>query len=303
VLLADEMGLGKTAQALAIIAQYLDAEGPALVVTPSSLGGVWKEQTRRWLPQLLASDVQLIRGMQDLPLPTARIVIVSYAIFVRGAARLSKRLHGDPWKIVVCDEAHYLKNPASQRGTILLPMLQACNRAVLVTGTPTPKQASEAYSLLHALRPMQCPFKEWCDRYGTGQTERREAEVAALLSEVMIRRMKTEVLDQLPEKIRQRICLQLPVGKTGTMKKLQQEAREGSRVSDEQHFKQLSELKEVAAQDYVEYLLDACNDKFLLFGHHRSMLDALEKTIVKRRVGLPSVGATRLCAGLRRALF
>jgi len=41
----------------------------------------------------------------------------------------------------------------------------------------------------------------------------------------------------------------------------------------------------VAAQDYVEYLLDACNSKFLLFGHHRSMLDALEKIIVKRRVG------------------
>jgi len=69
------------------------------------------------------------------------------------------------------------------------------------------------------------------------------------------------------------------------MKKLQQEAQEGSRVSDEQHFKQLSELKQVAAQDYVEYLLDACDTKFLLFGHHHSMLDALEKTIVKRHVG------------------
>jgi len=279
ILLADEMGLGKTAQALTIMAQYLDQEGPALVVTPSSIGGVWKEQALHWMPQLHASEVQLVRGLQDRPLPQARIVIVSYALFAREPKSFSRTSQGEPWQIVACDEAHYLRNPSSQRCKSLMPMLQSARRCLLVTGTPAPKQASEAFSLLHALRPLGCTFQEWSARYGAKRTEHREAEVAALLSEVMVRRMKADVLDQLPPKHRQRILLQLPASKAGALKKLQADA-----LSDDEHFKQLARVKEAAAQDYTEYLIDASGQKFLLFAHHISMLDALEKTLNKREV-------------------
>jgi len=261
----------------------LDQEGPALVVAPSSLGGVWKEQALRWLPKLRASEVQLVRGMQDRPLPQARIVIVSYAVFVKGAKGFSRTYRGDEWQIVACDEAHYLRNPTSQRAKALLPVLRSAPRCVLVTGTPAPKQASEAYSLLHALRPLGCSFQEWCSRYGSERTEHREAEVAALLSEVMVRRMKADVMDQLPPKHRQRILLQLPGGKAGALKRLQADSQ--GQVGDEEYFRQLASLKEAAAQDYAEYLIDASGKKFLLFAHHISMLDALESTCRKREVG------------------
>jgi len=284
VLLADEMGLGKTLQALTVVAHYLEEQGPALVVAPSSLGSVWRDQAKRWLPKLRQSEVQLITSTKEQPLVQSKIVIVSYALFARSPDTYSRTSGGEDWQIVVCDEAHYLRNPSSQRAKALLPVLHNAHRAVLVTGTPTPKQASEAFVLLHALRPMQCSFKEWCDRYGSGRTEHRETEVAALLAEVMVRRLKADVLDQLPPKHRQRIELSIPASASAIVKKLQAEAQAGGHVDDEEHFRQLARVKEVATQDYVEYLLDASSVKFILFAHHISMLDAFSKTLHKRDV-------------------
>jgi len=285
VLLADEMGLGKTVQALAVVAHYLDCEGPVLIVTPSSLGGVWRDEARRWLPWLRPSEVQLILSTKERPGPTSRLVIVSYALFARLPDVFGCTARGEAWQIIVCDEAHYLRNPASQRSRALLPLLQGARHALLVTGTPTPKQASDAFALVHALRPLGCTFKEWCDRYGSGRTENREAEVAALLFELMVRRVKADVLDQLPPKHRQRVALSFPPSMASTLKRLRVEAEEGNQAPDEQHFQQLAKVKEAAAQDYTEYLLDASDQKFLLFGHHISMLNALEHTVSKRGVG------------------
>eukprot|EP00440_Ansanella_granifera_P020168 gb/GFBE01021908.1/.p1 GENE.gb/GFBE01021908.1/~~gb/GFBE01021908.1/.p1 ORF type:complete len:734 (+),score=132.47 gb/GFBE01021908.1/:1-2202(+) len=283
VLLADEMGLGKTAQALAIIAQYLDHEGPALVVTPSSLGAVWRQQAKQWLPQLKPSEIQIATSVKDSPRSHAKLVIVSYALFVRAKAFYTSPSN-TPWQIVVCDEAHCLRNPTSQRGKALLPVLHGARRRVLITGTPTPKQASEAYTLVHALRHLGCNFQEWCARYGKDRTEHREAEVAALLLEVMVRRAKADVLDQLPQKRRQRVELQLSTAAATTLRKLQSQAASSNAVADDQHFRQLAQLKQAAVQEYIDYVLDASNEKFLLFAHHISMLDALTAALTQRGV-------------------
>lgn len=178
---------------------------------------------------------------------------------------------------MVCDEAHYLRNPASQRCKLLMPILQAASRAVLVTGTPTPKQASEAYSLIHALRPLSCSHKQWCERYAPVEASRkRESEVGALLAEVMVRREKSEVLSQLPERRRQCIALQLPKATESALRRL-----EGQRASDDEVFQELARVKEAAAEQYVEYLLEASSAKFLLFAHHKAMLDVLERAVTK----------------------
>eukprot|EP00931_Biecheleriopsis_adriatica_P102645 TRINITY_DN7758_c0_g1_i1.p1 TRINITY_DN7758_c0_g1~~TRINITY_DN7758_c0_g1_i1.p1 ORF type:complete len:727 (-),score=171.73 TRINITY_DN7758_c0_g1_i1:97-2211(-) len=274
-LLADEMGLGKTVQALAIIAQYLDQEGPALVVTPSSLGAVWRQQALQWLKALKPSEIQLVRSAREHPRSHAKLVIVPYALFIRAKA-LSSTPSGQPWQIVACDEAHCLRNPDSQRGKVLLPVLHRARRRLLITGTPTPKQASEAYTLLHGLKQLSCDFNEWCSRYGGKFTEQREAEIAALLYEVMVRRTKASVLDQLPPKHRRRIELQLPAK---ALRQLKSEKADDLGMAGDDHFRLLSKLKEAATQEYVDYLLEASEEKFLLFAHHISMLDALSAVL------------------------
>jgi len=284
ILLADEMGLGKTAQALSIVAQYLEDEGPALIVVPPSLPSVWREEALRWIPGLKKDDVQVNASIHDRPVAGKKIVIMSYVTFCRKPKVYDQTATGEPWQIIVCDEAHALRNPTSQRTKVLLPMVQRASRAILVTGTPTPKQGAEAYTLLHALRPLQCTLKEWQSRYssvrrdsGDLNGEDREVEIGCLLAEVMVRRAKSEVLSQLPEKRRQRIAIELPQAARTKLQSLQQ-------ARDEQHFEVLASLKEAAALDYVQYLLDGSSGKFLLFAHHLSMLNCLQRLLEKNRV-------------------
>eukprot|EP00971_Amphidinium_carterae_P115359 2284776-Amphidinium_carterae.1 len=85
-LLGDEMGLGKTLQALAIAAQYYE-EWPAIIIVPSALRLVWREQALAWLPHLLAAeDVQVVDSGKKTVDARARIVIVGYDLLQRHAA-------------------------------------------------------------------------------------------------------------------------------------------------------------------------------------------------------------------------
>ena len=79
-MLADEMGLGKTAQALAIIAHYLEEDGPALIVTPASLPGVWRDQAKQWLRAQLAS---VLLESKKKPYPRPRLSTTSLAHYMQ----------------------------------------------------------------------------------------------------------------------------------------------------------------------------------------------------------------------------
>jgi hypothetical protein len=105
-----------------------------------------------------------------------------------------------------------------------------------------------------------------------------EDEVAAMLGEVMIRRLKSDVMEQLPPRGRQRVEVQLSKNATAAVRKLQNYGL------DDEYFQELAMLKETAVQDYIDYLLEASSNKFLLFAHHRSMLDAIESFLMKRDV-------------------
>eukprot|EP00913_Durusdinium_trenchii_P019767 g18582.t1 len=144
VLLGDEMGLGKTAQALTLAAQF-PKDFPLLVVCPSSLRGNWREEAARWLPNQLLPNPEL--GLS-------------------GCCRCGWE-RGDAYRMVICDEAHYLKTPKSQRSEALRPVLQHARRCALLTGTPALAKASEIYALLQSLLPGLLPdnHNKFCERY------------------------------------------------------------------------------------------------------------------------------------------
>eukprot|EP00435_Cladocopium_sp_Y103_P003880 s3482_g1.t1 len=124
VLLGDEMGLGKTAQALTLASQF-PKDFPLLVVCPSSLRGNWLEEASRWLPPSVLPDpdwlpllqeehVQIVRKGSEKLRKNARVVVVSYDL-VAAQDTFRRTPHGRPYRMVICDEAHYLKSPSSQR--------------------------------------------------------------------------------------------------------------------------------------------------------------------------------------------
>lgn len=201
--LADEQGLGKTIEALAAI--EADGAYPAVVVCPASLKLNWAREVRRWLP---GREVQVISGTGSGPLPAAEISIVNYDIL---AARLAALSALGP-RALVLDEAHYCKNAAAKRTQAVHRLATAVPKDGLVlalTGTPVMNRPAELISQLRIIGRLS--------EFGSGaQFSRRFQGADAnlrlhwhLRSRCFVRRLKSEVLPQLPAKTRAIVPVEL----------------------------------------------------------------------------------------------
>jgi len=312
VLLADEMGLGKTAQALTLCSQF-PSDFPLLVVCPSSLRGNWREEASRWLPSIVSNPdrhIQVVRKGSDKLRREARVVIVSYDLIAQQEA-FQQSAHGKKYRVVICDEAHFLKTPSSQRSKALRPILQETRRCALLTGTPALAKASELYPLLDCLLPGVLPsHNEFCKRYCNEKTLRLGKrhvkqwegcrlgdELYAVLDAVMVRRFKKEVLSQLPAKRRQRVVLDRLSNEQGVLKELREkmsafgcqreegELQGGKNGAAATELFRLTGLAKVdAVAEYVQYLVEA-ECRFLLFAHHHAVMDTLQQKLEKLKAG------------------
>lgn len=234
-ILADDMGLGKTRQAIIALREAVP-HGPYLVICPSAVKLNWQREI-----QLVESDaaIRVIRNGQDWDgANAARWVVVNYDLL--GA--LENELLAHRWAGVVVDEAHYIKNN-SQRATRVLRLLgvhtsgkrpvQEPQVVYLLTGTPMSNRPRELFNLLKAVRhPLARNFvwyaKRYCDAYDNGYgLDTRGAsnleELAQIVSGVMLRRTKDEVLD-LPPKMRSWQPVELTERAFSEVKQLEQDA-------------------------------------------------------------------------------
>ena len=151
---------------------------------------------------------------------STRVVICSISLVVNLIE--SDRLRPGMFKAVVVDESHALKSRSTKRTRYVVPLLQAAERCLLLSGTPALARPSELWpqlSVLGARRGQEGASSSggggvWCDedefneKYGRGKREEtirsgRLAELHTMLtSTVMIRRMKADILKNLPAKVR-----------------------------------------------------------------------------------------------------
>ena len=125
------MGVGKSIQGLACALTYM-SDWPLLIICPSSLKSVWKDEIKKWLhKKIRKEEVQIIEksGFTINP-DTIKIAVFSYEIASKSVEQLSR------FKTVIADEAHYLKNHSAKRTENLLPFLCTRKRIFLLTGTP-----------------------------------------------------------------------------------------------------------------------------------------------------------------------
>merc|ERR550519_1869146 len=157
-ILADEMGLGKTLQTICLVWTMLKQSPVAgsvmakkvLVIAPSSLLKNWEAEFRKWLgsERLVvhvadgAAKVSVFRSYN-----TAPVLILSYETLVRSIEEVSKV----SWDLIVCDEAHRLKNAQIKTSAALASL--PCPRRVLLTGTPVQNDLGEFHSLASAAAP------------------------------------------------------------------------------------------------------------------------------------------------------
>jgi SNF2 family DNA or RNA helicase len=207
-LLADEMGLGKSLQALTVAAIDFELEraNRVLIVAPVSLKWNWLEEikTHTNFTAIILDGTPAERDYQmiDFIRVKADILIVNYE---QVTAHLNE-LNRMGFDIIIYDEAHYIKNHSSKRTKACLELV--ASRHFLLTGSPLLNQVNELWPLLHRIAPDQYPrFYQFVNRYAiyggwknkTVTGTKNKEELAARLQEVMIRRLKKDVLD-LPEK-------------------------------------------------------------------------------------------------------
>ncbi|KAG8520838.1 SWI/SNF-related matrix-associated actin-dependent regulator of chromatin subfamily A-like protein 1 [Galemys pyrenaicus] len=296
LLLADDMGLGKTIQAICIAAFYRK-EWPLLVVVPSSVRFTWEQAFLRWLPFLGPDTINVVVTGKDR-LRAGLVNIISFDLL----SKLEKQLQ-TPFKVVIIDESHFLKNSKTARCRAALPLLKVAKRVILLSGTPAMSRPSELYTQIVAVKPTFFPrFHDFGLRYCdakkqswgwdySGSSNLRELKL--LLEEaVMLRRLKSDVLSQLPAKQRKLVLVAPGRFSAKVRAALDTIAKEMTKDSNKQKQKQAlimffnstAEAKIPSIIEYILDLLESGREKFLVFAHHKVVLDAITNELERKRV-------------------
>ena len=211
--LADDMGLGKTVQVIALLLARAK-DGASLVVAPASVCGNWRSEILRFAPSL---KPQMAYEHEDglASFGVSDVVIASYGYLLFH----EKEFADVQWNGVVLDEAQAVKNDASKRAKAV-KRLQARFR-VAATGTPVENRLGELWSIFDFLNPgLLGAASSFASRFthngmATGELKR-------LVKPLVLRRLKGDVLDDLPEKTESTVMVELG--------KAERSAYEGCRV-------------------------------------------------------------------------
>ncbi|PPC76822.1 DEAD/DEAH box helicase [Pokkaliibacter plantistimulans] len=195
--LADDMGLGKTLQALTLLRLRREA-GPALVVAPKSVVPNWIQEAARFAPELDMIDLEQLEDRREgiVSAGPNQVVVLSYGL----VSRLEEELAEISWATAVLDEAQQIKNANTQRARTLF-QLQAESRIAL-SGTPVENNLLELWSLFAFINPGLLGSKASFVRKYSDASRDDEAmtRLRALVSPFILRRMKSQVLKELPSK-------------------------------------------------------------------------------------------------------
>lgn len=335
-LLADDMGLGKSLQALTVfsIDVKMGASETCIVVCPVTLRLNWVNEIEKFtrIPYTLFGEEpdtarpgqtkklsvekrreQLLNFMSAIG---PRILIVNYEQLV--SAHHAETFRNFKFDVAIYDEAHYIKNPDSQRTKASLNLTS--RRSFMLTGTPVMNQVNELWPLLHRIDPARFPrYRAFINRYCVfGGWEGRqivgvknEKELKEILAKVMLRRMKKDVLT-----LKEPMILPVYVGLTKEQQDLYNPLADELLLMDpygnpiemdeDEQMNSLTKflrLKQICATPYAlgpeypdsSYKLDrtveiiaeqfANGEKVGVFTQFRPVLDALNERLRKAKLG------------------
>ena len=223
--LADDMGLGKTVQVIALLLERAKG-GVSLVMAPSSVCGNWRSEIRRFAPSLKPQMAYENEGALASFGPSD-VVIASYGYLLFHEEEFASV----KWNGVVLDEAQAVKNDASKRAKAVKRLPSKFR--VAATGTPVENRLGELWSIFDFLNPgLLGAASSFASRFtsngmATGALKR-------LVKPLVLRRLKGEVLDDLPEKTETTVMVELG--------KAERSAYEGCRVHALQQLEKDAEM-------------------------------------------------------------
>ncbi|KAG5112735.1 hypothetical protein JHK82_036004 [Glycine max] len=310
-------------QAIAVASCVQDS-WPVLIIAPSSLRLQWASVRVAFLhfssfnrthSIVLSQNGGSNRGGFNIVSSSAKssihldglFNIISYDL----VPKLQNMLMTCNFKVVIADESHFLKNAQAKRTTASLPVIKKAQYALLLSGTPALSRPIELFKQLEALYPdVYRNVHEYGNRYckggffGVYQGASNHEELHNLIkATVMIRRLKKDVLSQLPVKRRQQVFLdlagkdmkqinalfrELEMVKAKIKAAKSQEEAESLKFAQKNLINKIytdsAEAKIPSVLDYVGTVIEA-GCKFLIFAHHQPMIDSIHEFLLKKKVG------------------
>ena len=208
-ILADDMGLGKTLQVIAfLLAHREEGKPPALVVAPTSLMYNWLEEIAKFAPALQATIVAGTKAEREAALAPALagadVIITTYHMLRRDIALYEK----ERFRYIFLDEAQQIKNPATQAAKAVKKL--KADAAFALTGTPIENSLTELWSIFDFLMPGYLKSrKHFQSQFETpivrAKDEHAGADLLRYISPFILRRLKKDVLDELPDKVERKM--------------------------------------------------------------------------------------------------
>jgi TATA-binding protein-associated factor len=324
-ILCDDMGLGKTLQTICIVAsdhhqraeQFAKTQSPddrrlaSLIVCPPTLSGHWQQEIKAYAPFLSVTAYvgpPAERKALKEKLGDTDIVVTSYEVCRNDADVLEQH----NWNYVVLDEGHLIKNPKAKTSQAVKRL--ASNHRLILTGTPIQNNVLELWSLFDFLMPgFLGAEKVFHDRFAKpiaasrfSKASSKEQEAGAIAIEALhkqvlpflLRRLKEEVLNDLPPKILQNYYCDL----SDLQKKLFEDftKRSGKKLQAEAG-RDDKEAKQHIFQA-LQYMRKLCNSPALVMKPDNKMYEDTQKLLQKQGTSIDDVAHAPKLSALRDLL-
>ncbi|OQK18309.1 hypothetical protein AU255_10950 [Methyloprofundus sedimenti] len=246
--LADDMGLGKTIQALSLILSRATL-GPTLILAPTSVCMNWLEEAQHFAPTLNVQQFG-VGNRQKIIADAAEfdVIVCSYGLLQTEADLLINK----QWNIIVADEAQAIKNGLTKRSQAAMA-LQG-DFKLITTGTPIENHLGELWNLFHFINPgLLGTLKKFNERYAqaieNNKDHSTQQRLKKLLRPFILRRLKNDVLKELPAKTEITIHVELSKEERIFYEAMRrnavqamQAAQEEGQQAGQQHLKVLAEI-------------------------------------------------------------
>lgn len=277
-----------------------------LVVCPASVKFQWKSALLKWVPGLIENDIKEIDSKKFDPNQSGSgllVVIASYDSLHKVESYLKKP------SCVILDESHMIKDSKTKRFNEISKLVNKSNRLILISGTPAMSRPVELFTQLKLLMPKIFTNKEkyinrYCDpkmtqwgKVANGCANLDELKVL-LLSTVMVRRMKDDVLNELPPKRRAKVNLDchLTSKDKSEIEKFVSRFKGPQQLDDENEsftraYIRTAEVKLGPIKNYMEAIIEK-EIKFLFFAHHKSMVDGICDFLCSKKLTFIKIDGT-----------
>ena len=334
-LIGDEMGLGKTVQALGYLQLHPELT-PACIVVPASLKTNWAREIQKWMsdtavltlsgrPSKDGNEMMDRMSFSGETTPKRLIIVVNYDILInetekykdeRDGKMKTREIRKTGWgdiiagagiKALVLDECHYIKNSKALRTKAVKRMADGVESVIALSGTPIINRPVEMFNAISVVNSAIFPSfwkfaHRYCGAYNngfgwdfTGATHTDELH-NKLSRTIMLRRLKADVLKDLPEKIRTVIPVPYNRGEyQEALERFEEYVAEGS-FSPAEALTRIEALKQAAVGAKMGSVLSWITDfletdqKLVIFAEHQKVIEQIRDAF--KDVAVTIYGAT-----------